>query len=91
MTDTNNKPAHTVRFAGIKGTIWRNPGVDGKPPRYNAVYTRTYRTNDGKYHDTDSLSKIDSLKLGHLIPKVIATIEQLEDIDRSGIAEEGGQ
>ncbi|QDT07452.1 hypothetical protein K227x_58790 [Rubripirellula lacrimiformis] len=84
MTQTNaNKPADTIRFGQLKATIWSNPGKDGKPPRYSAVYVRSYTDDNGDWHDTTSLGEIDNLKLGHLIPKVTDRIEELKADDRN--------
>lgn len=35
---TNNQPADTIRYGGLKGVIWKNEGKDGKPDRYSVTY-----------------------------------------------------
>ena len=47
MTQETNKPAFTERFGGMKGTIWKNPGNDGKPDRYTVSYSRTTKQLKG--------------------------------------------
>ena len=84
VTQQTNQPASKVRYGGLKATIWRNPSKDGGLPRYSAVYTRTYRDQNGEFQDTHSLSEIDSLKLLILVPKVADRIAELKDIDRGG-------
>ncbi|EMI24075.1 hypothetical protein RESH_05397 [Rhodopirellula europaea SH398] len=84
MTQETNKPAFTERFGGLKGTIWRNPGTDGKPDRYTVSYSRSYKTADGQWKETTSFSAIDNLKLGHLVGKVTDRIAELKAIDASG-------
>jgi hypothetical protein len=78
MTQETNKPAFTERFGGLKGTIWRNPGTDGKPDRYTVSYSRSYKTADGQWKETTSFSTIDNLKLAHLVGKVTDRIAELK-------------
>ncbi|KAA5539996.1 hypothetical protein FYK55_21990 [Roseiconus nitratireducens] len=83
MTQTqSNKSADTIRYLGVKGVIWRNDGKDGKPDRYSVQYGRTYRDEDGNYHDTSSLSEIDNLKLEIVRVKVATRIAELKAADR---------
>ena len=78
MTQETNKPAYTERFGGLKGTIWRNSGKEGKPDRYTVSYSRSYKTADGQWKETSSLNEIDNLKLGHLVGKVTDRIAELK-------------
>lgn len=78
MTQETNKPAYTERFGGLKGTIWRNPGQDGKPDRYSVTFSRSYKTADGQWQETTSFGEIDNLKLGHLVGKVTDRIADLK-------------
>ena len=83
MPQTNsNKPVDTIRYGRLKGTIWGNPGKDGKPPIYNVTITRSYTTAEGQWRETSSLGENDLLKLGHLNPKLIDRIAQLKAADR---------
>ena len=82
MTQSTNKPADTIRFGGMKGTIWKNAGTDGKPDRYTASYVRSYRTESGEWKETTSFSEIDNLKLSHLATKVTDRIAELKANDR---------
>ncbi|QDV42516.1 hypothetical protein Enr13x_23640 [Stieleria neptunia] len=97
MTQTQiNKPADTIRYGGVKGVIWKNAGKDGKPDRYSVTYVRSYTDADGNWKDTSSLSEIDNLKLGVLIPQVATRIAELKAADRAEAngddeIEEGGQ
>ena len=83
MTQETNKPAFTERFGGMKGTIWKNPGNDGKPDRYTVSYSRSYKTAEGEWKETTSLNEIDNLKLGHLASKVTERIVELKSAYRS--------
>lgn len=81
MTDTKNKPAATLRYGGIKATIWKNPGKEDKPPRYTVNYTRSYTDQEGNWKDTTSFSELDNLKIGYLVPKVLEQITELKQQD----------
>ena len=80
---TNNPPADTLRYGGLKAVIWSNPGKEDKPSRYSVNYFRTYRDSDGNWKDTTSFGEIDNLKFGHLLPKVADRIAELKAADRS--------
>jgi len=95
-TTQNNKPADTIRYGGVKGTIWRNSGKDGKPDHYSVVYSKSYLDADGNWQETHSLSEIDNLKQGIIQPKVASRITELKAADRAeangdDYEEEGGQ
>lgn len=84
MTQTqSNKPADTIRYGGLKGTIWKNAGKDGAADRYTVNYQKSYRDADGNWHDTSSLGEYDNLKLGVLVPLVATRINQLKAESRS--------
>jgi len=85
--ETNNQPADTIRYGLLKGVIWSNPGKDGKPNRYTVSYVRSYKNADGHWKDTTSLSEIDNLKLGHLVPKVTERILSLKIEDQNANAD----
>ena len=87
MTQETNKPAYTERFGGLKGTIWKNAGTDGKPDRYTVSYTRSYKTAEGQWKETNSLSEIDNLKLGHLVGRVTDRIASLKAADNQSQGE----
>ncbi|MCD0462384.1 hypothetical protein [Roseiconus lacunae] len=92
MTQTqSNKPADTIRYLGVKGVIWKNAGKDGKPDRYSVQYGRTYRDDDGNYHDTSSLSEIDNLKLEIVRVKVANRIAELKAADRKEERDDEGE
>lgn len=82
MTTTTNQPSAKIRYGGLEATIWGNPTKDGEGIRYSVNYTRNYRTAEGEWKETSSLSEIDNLKLGHLISKVADRIAELKTADR---------
>ncbi len=82
MTNTTNQPAAKIRYSGLEATIWGNPIKDGDGIRYSVIYVRNYKAADGQWKDTTSLSEIDNLKLGQLIPKVADRIAELKAANR---------
>lgn len=91
MTQSTNQPADKICYGGIQATIWGNPVKDGDGIRYSVTYVRSYKTADGQWKDTSSLSEIDNLKLGQLIPKVADRIAELKAANRQADAEEGDE
>lgn len=69
MTDqkdeaAQNRPADTLRDGSLKATIWRNEGEKGA---YHTVnLSRTYKDDQGNYHDTGSFRAQDMLGLSEL-------------------------
>lgn len=59
-----NKPVETLRDGNLKASIWRNQGESG--PYYSTTFARTWRDNQGNYHDSHSFSGTDLLKLQEL-------------------------
>lgn len=83
MTQTNNKPADTLRYGGLKATIWRNPVKDDdQRVRYSINYSRSYKDAEGTWKDTTSFSEVDNLKLGVLYSQVAQRIAELKIDDR---------
>ena len=59
-----NPPVDTLREGGLKATIWRNEGQNGA---YHSVnLSRTYKDDQGNYHDTGSFRAQDKLGLSEL-------------------------
>ena len=50
--EKKQRPVHQVRlpFGGclIRASIWQHKNGDGKPPRFNVTFTRTYLEKDGE-------------------------------------------
>ena len=89
MTQTKNPPADTIRYGGLKATIWRNhSNDDAQKVRYTVNYIRSYKNSEGQWKDTTSLNEVDNLKLGHLIPKVADRIAELKLADRQNSSDD---
>lgn len=64
MNTKNTKPVDTLRDGSLKATIWKNEGENG--PRYSVNLTRTWRDEQGNYHDSDSFSGNELLRIARL-------------------------
>lgn len=80
MTDQNNNRPETVRLDNLKASIWRNEGERGA--FYNTQFSRVYKDQQGNYHETDSFSKDDVLKLSELARSAYTRINELQQRDR---------
>jgi hypothetical protein len=77
---TNTKPAATIRDGALKATIWRNTGDKGE--FHSVRFTRTWKDEQGHYHDSDSFSGAELLRLAHLATKAydqLASLRQTAD------------
>ena len=61
---TTNKPVQTLRDGSLKATIWANFGEKGT--YYSVQLTRTYQDEQGNYHDSDSFSNAQLLRIARL-------------------------
>ncbi len=61
----SQKPAHKIRNGVLQVTIWRNIGENGT--WYSVVPTRSYKTGDDIWKETDSLSFDDLLTMAKLL------------------------
>lgn len=53
----NNKPTETIRVGrGIKAVIWANM-TKKNGTKYNVEIWRTYKDDNGKFHDSKSFSR----------------------------------
>ncbi|WP_282077148.1 hypothetical protein [Epibacterium ulvae] len=59
-----NRPVDTLRDGNLKASIWRNEGENGVS--YSTTFARTWRDDQGKWHDSQSYSGADMLRLGEL-------------------------
>ncbi len=76
----NNKPTETLKDGLLKATIWKNEGDKGSFYRVNL--TRSYQDNAEKWHDTDSFSGSELLRIAHLAQKAYDRTTELRQQDR---------
>lgn len=60
----SNKPVETLRDGNLKASIWRNEGENG--PTFSTTFARTWRDDQGRFHDSQSYAGADMLRLGEL-------------------------
>lgn len=80
MSIANNKPIDTIRDGALKATIWKNFGDNGN--FYSVELSRTYRDENGDYHDSHSFSGSDLLKIARLSELAYSRVADLRDSDR---------
>ena len=59
-----NRPVDTLRDGNLKASIWRNEGENGAS--YSTTFARVWRDDQGRWHDSQSYSGTDMLRLGEL-------------------------
>jgi hypothetical protein len=83
-TPPANKPAHEIRLAGVRATIWKNDTDKG--PRFNTTFERSYR--DGEvWKSSDSFGRDDLLMLGFVAQEALRWIMQQHE--PTGLAKQG--
>lgn len=81
------KPIDTLRDGSLKATIWKRESERGS--FYSVNFSRFYRDDEGSYHDADSFSGPELLRLAHLAAKAYDRTSQLRQED-SADAEKAG-
>ena len=76
---TNKKPIETIRDGAIKASIWKNQGEKG--PFYSVRITRTFTDDQGQYHDSDSFSGSELLRVARLAAKAYDRANELRSAD----------
>ncbi len=82
MTTQKTKPALTIRDRNLKATIWKNTGEKGD--FYTVQFTRSYRDDQGNYHDSDSYSGSELLRIARLAQKAFDYTAELRDQNAKG-------
>lgn len=75
--EARKKPATTLRApGGLKATIWPNSRKDGSTA-FAVQFSRTYRGQDGEFHDTNSFDAGEALQISVLATDAYKAISQL--------------
>ena len=77
----NNKPIDTLRDGNLKATIWKNFGEKGN--FYTVNLTRSYKDEAGNYHDSDSFSGSELLRIAHLATRAYDRTNELRQSDNA--------
>ena len=70
-----NKPEDVLRDGNIKATIWKNERENG--PSYNTTFARTWQDEDGAFHDSQSFSGTELLRVSELARGAYARTNEL--------------
>ena len=75
---TNTKPIDTIRDGALKASIWANqPKAEDKAPFYSVRITRTYTDDQGNFHDSDSFSGSELLRVARLANQAYGRTSEL--------------
>jgi len=80
MSSENQKPALTLTDGNIKATIWKQQGPNGS--FYSAAFSKTYRDEQGNYHNSHSFAGTDLLKVSQLAQQAYQRSRELRYQDR---------
>jgi hypothetical protein len=89
MTTKPNKPIQTLRDGNLKAAIWSNQGEKGG--FYNVTFSRTWIDAEGKFHDSDTFSRADLLRLAHVATHAYDLIGCMLKGQESDTADGGAQ
>ncbi|MEM7206108.1 MAG: hypothetical protein AAF628_37995 [Planctomycetota bacterium] len=73
---SNKKPITTLRDGSLKATIWRNSGRKGD--YLSARLTRSWRDDDGNWHDSDRLQRSELLAAAQLLTRAYDELARLQ-------------
>ncbi len=81
--ETPNRPAETLREGSLKAAIWRNESERGA--YHSVTLARTYKDQEGNFHDTSSFRAQDMLGLAELARQAH---HHTNDLDREAFKEQ---
>jgi hypothetical protein len=85
--ESKKKPAMTLRApGGLKATIWPNLRRDGSTA-FAVQFSRTYRDQDGQFHDTSSFDAGEALQVSVLATDAYKAISQLRENEKTSGSE----
>ncbi len=75
-----NQPIETLRDGSLKATIWKNFGDKGN--FYSVNLTRLYTDEAGNFHDSDSFSGSELLRIARLASKAYDLTNELRKAEK---------
>ncbi|MEO1015187.1 MAG: hypothetical protein AAFX08_08365 [Pseudomonadota bacterium] len=70
-----NTPIETLRDGNLKAAIWKNEGENGA--YFSVTLAKTWKDDRGKFHDTQSFSGTDLLRVAELSRSAYARSNEL--------------
>jgi len=89
MTKPTNQPHTTLRDGALKATVWANSTDEGRT-RYSITLTRSYTDAEGKWHDTNYLSRNELLRMAHLAQKAYDAVGEAYAAEPAPAGDQGG-
>ena len=80
-------PIDTIRDGRLKATIWKNQNESGA--FYSVNLTRSYQDETEKWHNSDSFSGTELLRIARLAGRAYDRIGELRAADREALAATG--
>ena len=81
-----NGPAHKVQDGVLKVTIWRNTSTEGKT-YYTFNPTRSYRSGDDTWKESDQLNADDLLPMAELLREAYTWVKNQKRADAKAAKE----
>ncbi|TWT95380.1 hypothetical protein Pla108_35280 [Botrimarina colliarenosi] len=88
MTKSTNQPHATLRDGALKATIWANSNDEGRT-RFSITLTRSYTDAEGKWHDTNYLSRNELLRIARLAQKAYDAVGEAYAGEPAADADQG--
>lgn len=74
-------PVVSLRLNGLKASVWQNETDNGV--MFNTTFVRTYRDDDGEYHDTNTFGERHLPTLASLANMALTRINELRQAEQS--------
>ena len=85
----SNRPEDVLRDGNIKATIWKNERENG--PAFSTVFARTWQDEEGAFHDSQSFSGTELLRVSELARGAYVRTNELRQEHRVEITREDSQ
>jgi hypothetical protein len=84
-----NRPEDVLRDGNIKATIWKNERENG--PAFSTVFARTWQDEEGAFHDSQSFSGTELLRVSELARDAYARTNELRQEHRVEFTRDASQ
>ena len=85
----SNRPEDVLRDGNIKATIWKNERENG--PAFSTVFARTWQDEEGAFHDSQSFSGTELLRVSELARDAYARTNELRQEHRVEFTRDASQ
>ncbi|TWT96908.1 hypothetical protein Pla108_26840 [Botrimarina colliarenosi] len=81
QTSTQNEPITRLKDGLLQIAIWKNESEKGRPFYSTSAVQRSYKDDNGNYHETTSLSGSQLLQASRLYALAYDQVRELEEAD----------